>query len=278
MRIFLVEGSVANRRLLVRKLRAMPGVRVVGEANGETQALALIDWTRPDLILMSLPLAEGSGLHLLAELRRRGHSCRIAVMTSQERPVCWEDCLAAGADAFYDKATDMDALFAELAQAPRLSAGGDSSTLLREGLRGLYNNVPLCERLAQSTRSALRDGMSLAVYVLRLSAPRSIPAVQADLVTHLLIERMREASDEAGTEVLVRRSATQFSLVMPQLDDAAPAAERASRLGAMMGEPVSAGERGSALKVELGMALFATDPLPVRGMLSLNQATSFAAS
>jgi len=283
MRIFLVDASATDRQRLVHQLSLLPGLCIAGEASGAAQASALIGWTRPDLILVALPLIEGTGLQMLGELRRRSDGCRIAVLMDAERAACAQACIAAGADACHDRAACMDALLAGLAQpASRTRAAATAGVpLLREGLRGLHGHAALCERLTQSARSAVHEeGASLAVYVMRMSAQRSLPRVQAELLTHLLIERMRDAGSDAGTgpaaDVLVRRSPAQLSLVMPRLDGAVRAAERAGRLRALMDEPVSDTERGSAMKVELGVALFDTDPIPSRGMLSLAQARAFA--
>ena len=115
MNIFLVEDSAHIRRLVARRLGAIPGLRVVGEATSEHQALALIRRTQPDTVLTDISLASGSGLTLAASLRSDGFTGHIAVMTSQGLDAYRQASSEAGADAFYDKASGLETLFSDLA-------------------------------------------------------------------------------------------------------------------------------------------------------------------
>lgn len=138
MNIFVVEDSAAIRRLLVRRLDDMTGVRVVGEAAGQSQALALIHWRKPDMVLVDLTLASGTGLGLVADLRREGFHGRIAVLTAQDLEAIRRACLDAGADAFYDKGTGLETLFDDLAGmvATEHAALDEPAALLRGALAG----------------------------------------------------------------------------------------------------------------------------------------------
>ncbi|WP_077032995.1 diguanylate cyclase [Pelomonas sp. KK5] len=281
MKVFLVEGCATSRRRLVRQLRGRPGLRLVGEAGGETEAMALIGWTAPDLILLALPLIEGSGLHLIEALRRGGFAGRIVVLldAKAQPQVSRVDCLAAGADAFMDKAGEIDIARLFDVAAPARGHATEPTALLRDGLAALHNQSGLCRRLAQCASSELRPDIKLAVFVLRLVSTRSLPAVHAELMAHMLVERLRQAGGQEAdlADVVVRRSGSQFSLVMPVFDASMAAAERARQIAAAMGEPLSTDDRGSALKVELGLALFAIDQVPTREPVQLAQARAFAA-
>lgn len=279
MNIFLVEDSASIRRLLVRRLDALPGMRVVGEAAGERQALALIQWTQPDVVLLDLSLASGSGLGLVAQLRRAGYAGRIAVLTAQDVDAYRRACLDAGADAFYDKASGLETLFDDLVEF----AGTRPATLdeqqpavqLRDGLTGLFNEVALHERLDQVSRCATRDGVDLAVYVLRLAGLTRLPADVADALARQVALRLKEASTDA--DIVARSSADQFAVVQTRLDQAEHAAAHARSLVALMTEPFHVGGRDYALALELGMALFPADAVSPRGLLTLAQATAFGA-
>lgn len=278
MNIFLVEDSASIRRLLVRRLEAIPGMRVVGEAAGERQALALIQWTKPDVVLLDLTLATGSGLGLVGQLRRAGFAGRIAVLTAQDVDAYRRACLDAGADAFYDKASGLETLFDDLVEiaATRPATLDDKPALqLRDGLTGLFNEVALHERLDQVSRCATRDGVDLAVYVLRLADLATLPADVADALARQVALRLQAASTDA--DIVARSSADQFAVVQTRLDQVEQAAAHARSLAALMGEPFHVAGRDYALGLELGMALFPADAIAPRSLLTLAQATAFGA-
>lgn len=278
MNIFLVEDSASIRRLLVRRLDSMPGMRVVGEAGGERQALALIQWTQPDVVLMDLSLATGSGLSLLVQLRRAGYAGRIAVLTAQDVDAYRRACLDAGADAFYDKASGLETLFDDLAEyaATRPATLDDKPAVqLRDGLTGLFNEAALHERLDQVSRCATRDGIDLAVYVVRLAGLAELPGEVAGAVARQVALRLKEASTES--DIVARSSADQFAVVQTRLDQAEQAAAHARSLVALMREPFHVDGRRYVLGVEMGMALFPADAVSPRGLLTLAQATAFGA-
>lgn len=276
MNVFLVEDSASIRRLLVRRLDALPGMRVVGEAGGERQALALIQWTRPDVVLLDLSLASGSGLNLVGELRRSGFAGRIAVLTAQDVDAYRRACLEAGADAFYDKASGLETLFDDLtslAATRPAELDGQPSLQLRDGLTGLFNEVALHERLDQASRGAARDGVDLAVYVLRLAGLAELPDAVGQALALQVAQRLRSASAEA--DIVARSSPDQFAVVLTRLDQADEAAAHAHRLGALMSQPFSLQGRDYLLGLELGMALFPADAVSPRGLLTLAQASAF---
>jgi diguanylate cyclase (GGDEF)-like protein len=278
MNIFLVEDSPSIRRLLVRRLRQMSGMRVVGEAEGETQALALIRWTQPDMVMMDLSLSEGSGLHLLAELRRSGYRGHVAVLTSQDADTYRRICLDAGADAFYDKASGLETLFNDIADempGARSAADNQPTMLLRDGLTGLYNDVALQERLDQSARGAMRDGTHLAVYVLRLEGLKSLSAEVANHLVLKISERLRNACSDA--DILARRTFSQFCMVLTRVDGVAEVEPFGQRLCDLVCEPIQHGKRQFNVEVELGVALFPEDAMSSGGLLTLAEASAFGA-
>ncbi|MFT7775005.1 response regulator [Roseateles sp.] len=278
MNIFLVEDSTSIRRLLVRRLEAMPGMRVVGEAAGQQQAFGLIRWTSPDVVLMDLSLASGSGLSLVRELRQSGYAGRIAVLTCEDYDAYRRACLDAGADAFYDKASGLETLFGDLLELlPEADAAEEEKpvAVLRDGLTGLYGASALCERLGEAARAATYDGVDLAVYVLRLAGLAELPADISDALALQVADRLREASGEAD---IVARSATdQFAFVLAHLDQAGQAAAHAQHLGALMTRPFHTAGREYTLALALGMAVFPADAVSPRGLLTLAEATAFGA-
>lgn len=289
MNIFVVEDSPSIRRLLVRRLESFEGAQVVGEAEGEAQAIALIDWLRPDLVLLDLSLADGgSGLQVLTRLRRQGFAGRIFVLTHQALDPYRDACAEAGADGFYDKGSGIDNLFddveALIENRPGTQPNARASNLLRDGLTGLFGEIALLERLDQSARIAQRDNVELAVFVVllrgldELAARCGVPASNALL--RLAAERLREGC--ASSDVLARHAPDQFSVVLAHVESADEAARFAEYLGQQMAEVFSAGAHaavadGMPLTAHVGVALFPGDAIAPRSLLTLSEARAYGA-
>jgi GGDEF domain-containing protein len=186
--------------------------------------------------------------------------------------------MEAGADAFYDKASGLETLFndlAELLPGDRSEAQDKPSTLLRDGLTGLYKEASLCERLDQAARFASRDGADLAVYVMRLAGLTELPAEVANALALQIARRLREFSAEA--DIVARSGADQFAFVLTRVDQPDQSAAHAQRLAALMAEPFQAAGRDYRLVVEMGMALFPADAIAPRSLLTLAEASAFGA-
>ncbi len=284
MNTFIVEDSLPIRRLLVRRLETVAGIRVVGEASGETQALAMIEWLKPDTVLMDLSLANGgSGLKVLSQLRQKGFGGRVLVLTSQAIDAYRNACLQAGADGFYDKASGLDTLFSDLTDLMgKETVHGHinpASLLLRDALTGLFGEAALLERLDQAARIAHRDGTDLAVYVMRVEGlaglAESHGVGEVNAVLHAISAKLREVCEPA--DVLARHAADQFSMVLGKIGSAQTAAAFAVRLGELMTEAIEQLDTPSELRAQIGMALFPADAIAPRSLLTLAEARAYGA-
>lgn len=110
LRIFLVEDSPVIRNALSESLEELVGARMVGWASSEDDALKWLadnpsGW---DLAVVDLFLLQGSGLNVVKSCATRELRQKIVVLTGYATPQMRERCLAAGADAVFDKATEID--------------------------------------------------------------------------------------------------------------------------------------------------------------------------
>jgi DNA-binding NarL/FixJ family response regulator len=154
--VVLVEDSMTIRRQILQRLRSVHGLRVVGEAPDEPLALALVAATRPDAVLLDLSLADGgSGLQVLKQLRRQGYAGQVHVLSHQTPETYRAACVAAGANGFFDKAEELDALLKAL-------AGGAEPQPVAP-----FGRDEFLVRLDQSALLAQRDGGDLTLQVWR---------------------------------------------------------------------------------------------------------------
>ncbi|WP_175425529.1 response regulator [Trinickia violacea] len=108
MKVFLVEDSEMIRRRLRKLVGAIDGVLIVGEAEDSDTALDGIAEAAADIAIVDLHLARGSGLALLKKLAERASPVVSIVVTNNPRPEYKHECLAAGAQHFFDKSTELD--------------------------------------------------------------------------------------------------------------------------------------------------------------------------
>ena len=109
-RVFIVEDSSTIRDNLMATLKELAQVEPVGTAETEHEArrwLGCNDW---DLAIMDLFLREGSGLNVLESCRQRRPGQKVVVLSNHSsRDVRWR-CRQLGADAVFDKSTELEAL------------------------------------------------------------------------------------------------------------------------------------------------------------------------
>ena len=109
-RVFIVEDSSTIRDNLIETLKELAQFEPVGTAETEHEAkrwLARNDW---DLAVMDLFLREGSGLNVLEACRQRKAGQNVVVLSNHSsRDVRWR-CKQLGADAVFDKSTELEAL------------------------------------------------------------------------------------------------------------------------------------------------------------------------
>jgi len=109
-RAYIVEDSSTIRDNLIATLKELALFEPVGTTESEHEAkrwLAAHPW---DLAIIDLFLREGSGMNVLEACRRRAPGQKVVVLSNHSsRDVRWR-CLQLGADACFDKSTELEAL------------------------------------------------------------------------------------------------------------------------------------------------------------------------
>ena len=114
LQLILVEDSATIRDSLIAALAELAKVELLATAETSSEAIQAAGrhsdtWT---LMVLDLFLKEGSGLTVLRALeRRRRPGQQVVVLTNYATPDTRDRCLRAGADAVFDKSTELDAFF-----------------------------------------------------------------------------------------------------------------------------------------------------------------------
>jgi DNA-binding NarL/FixJ family response regulator len=103
MRIFIVENEPETRKEIADLLAGEKRFKVVGQAGSVREALAGMEATLPEAIILDISLADGSGVEILKHIRRQSWDIRVIVLTGNPYDGLRAACLALGATAVLDK-------------------------------------------------------------------------------------------------------------------------------------------------------------------------------
>ena len=200
-RVLIVDDHPAVRFGLKLVLE-QGGAVIAGEADNRETALALVEATRPDLVLVDLSLGDQDGLELLAELGRRQPGLPLLVYSMHEDAEHIQRALGAGARGYFAKR--------------------ESAAQLGEGLRSVlagavYLSPRIAQALAEAQASASRqlsqkeqeifdllgEGLSGPAIAARLDlSPRTVESYFARMLAKLGLGGTRELRQQA----IARRS------------------------------------------------------------------------
>jgi DNA-binding NarL/FixJ family response regulator len=111
MSVVIVDRFPLMRARLKALLRTeVPQADVVGEADDAQAAIRLIEAACPDVVILDLQLAGGSGFDVLRVIKLAPHPPTIIMLTNLTLPEYQVACLEAGAEFFLDKSFGMDVL------------------------------------------------------------------------------------------------------------------------------------------------------------------------
>ncbi len=120
-RVLVVDDAVVMRRLLHVALEKEPDIEVVGSAPNGRIALQKITQVNPDIVTLDVEMPEMNGLETLRELRRAHPRLPVIMFsaTTRQGAVATLDALAAGANDYITKPTDVGDLNGALSKLAR---------------------------------------------------------------------------------------------------------------------------------------------------------------
>jgi len=99
-RILLVDDHPLVREGLRARLSVVPGLLVVGEAGDAAQALAQLESSCPDLVLMDVGMKQVDGIELTTRLLARQPELRVLMLSMYDNPEYVNRALRAGARGY----------------------------------------------------------------------------------------------------------------------------------------------------------------------------------
>jgi two-component system response regulator DesR len=164
--VVIAEDQSMVLGALAALLEIESDVQVVGQAHNGREALQLTLQLKPHVLLTDIEMPEMSGLEVAAELKQRGVSTRIIILTTFARPGYLRRAMEAGAAGYLLK----DAPAATLANALRRVSSGHRVIDPELATEAWTEEDPLSDRERQVLRLAAEGSSSVEIAgTLRLS-------------------------------------------------------------------------------------------------------------
>lgn len=108
LRVYLVEDSPAILERLEALLASVDGTRTVGRASRAADAIKGILAEHPDMVVLDLKLAEGSGFDVLRAVHRAAPDVDVYMLTNFASEPYRRLAERLGARDFFDKTTEFE--------------------------------------------------------------------------------------------------------------------------------------------------------------------------
>ena len=186
--VLVVDDDPDMRHVLQVRLAA-PG-REILLASSLSEADAILKEKEVSIVLLDLMLPDGDGRNFLLRLRERSGTAALPVMvlTSLRGTQPRTECLALGADGYFEKPFDPATVAA--AVSARLQRSAEITRELRQDtLTGLANRAAFCEGFERAAALAARTAEPLAVAIIDLDRFKAVNDVHGHATGDEVIKR-----------------------------------------------------------------------------------------
>ena len=188
MRVLIVDDESLARERLATLLSGIAGVEVVGEAADGASALAMVDSTRADVVLLDIVMPAIDGLEVARHLATHEHPPAVIFCTAFDHHAL--AAFEASALDYLVKPVRAERLQAALARAQRFS--GEASAELQRALPQARRRSHICARFRGSLK--LVPLADIAAFV----AEDKYVVVHHDHGELLIEESLKALEDEFG--------------------------------------------------------------------------------
>ncbi|MCP3961657.1 MAG: response regulator [bacterium] len=214
--ILLVEEDPAMIMALESKL-AGPNRRIVS-SRSSAAATEYLAGNQVDIILLDLVLPDEDGRNLLARLRSNPKYtvCPIIVVTARNESQPKAECYALGADEYFEKPVDLDALSSAVA-TKLLRAGELSREAQHDSLTGLLNRAGVQIAFERAQALAQRAGYPLSLALADLDGLKRINDTGGHALGDRVLRRVAEILTRSlrRSDRVARWGGDEFVILFP---------------------------------------------------------------
>jgi DNA-binding NarL/FixJ family response regulator len=106
LKVFITDDSVLVRERLVGLISELEAVELVGQAENALEAIEAIQRLRPDVVILDIRLPGGNGIEVLKAIKQNVPAPMVIMLTAFPYRQFYEKCREAGAEYFFDKASE----------------------------------------------------------------------------------------------------------------------------------------------------------------------------
>jgi DNA-binding NarL/FixJ family response regulator len=100
MKVFVADGSSRLCQQIIDLLSGLNGVELIGQAQDAREACKAIGELSPDVVTLDIQMSGGSGMEVLKQLKREGHTSVVIMLTNRTSLPYRKGCIAAGRTSF----------------------------------------------------------------------------------------------------------------------------------------------------------------------------------
>ena len=116
LKVFITDDSVLVRERLVGLLSELEAVELVGQAESASEAVEAIQRLGPDVVILDIRLPGSSGIEVLKIIKQNVPAPIVIMLTAFPYRQFYEKCQEAGAEYFFDKASEFHRIVEVLKQ------------------------------------------------------------------------------------------------------------------------------------------------------------------
>ena len=155
MKVLVVEKCKVVRQAIVEALADLDAIAVQGAVPDLRTAVHAIETSAPDVVVTGVQLVDGTALELIEVARTNASAPRIVVVAPAATRDEWRRHLAAGADRFVERDTDLRELRDVVGSLAVKEDGREYE--LRQLLAGVRASVERASRMTESVLAFVRN-------------------------------------------------------------------------------------------------------------------------
>lgn len=129
MRVVLLDDHLSFRESLRIALWHQGSIKVVGETQSARELVTILETERPDLLVADLMLEDTDGISVARDIRRRGDTTPILILTAHSNTLFVRDAFEAGVQGYALKEQPL----AEIIEAMQKTVNGERYLAARLG-------------------------------------------------------------------------------------------------------------------------------------------------
>ena len=108
MKVLVVDDSLIVCARLITLLTNISEIEIIGQARNAPEAIASILALQPDVVILDIQLAGGTGIDVLKKIREEKCGAVVIMFTNHPYPQYKKKCEEAGANYFFDKTSEFE--------------------------------------------------------------------------------------------------------------------------------------------------------------------------